>query len=204
MMSAIPGQSLTDWEENLKTVAELAPEHISAYSLIVEEGTPFYEEYGEGRHADELPDEETERKMYWRTKEILSKYGYERYEISNYAKPGYACRHNIGYWERTEYLGIGTGAASLINNSRFNYGEEPEKLTVSAQMEETMFLGLRMMKGVSKIKFLKMYGESMENVYGNVIRDMEQKGLLEDGEDFVKLTDRGIDVSNYVMSEFLL
>ena len=107
---------------------------------------------GEGRHADELPDEETERKMYWRTKEILSKYGYERYEISNYAKPGYACRHNIGYWERTEYLGIGTGAASLINNSRFNYGEEPEKLTVSAQMEETMFLGLRMMKGVSKNK----------------------------------------------------
>ena len=204
LMSAIPGQSLTDWEENLKTVAELAPEHISAYSLIVEEGTPFYEEYGEGRHADELPDEETERKMYWRTKEILSKYGYERYEISNYAKPGYACRHNIGYWERTEYLGIGTGAASLINNSRFNYGEEPEKLTVSAQMEETMFLGLRMMKGVSKIEFLKMYGESMENVYGNVIRDMEQKGLLEDGEDFVKLTDRGIDVSNYVMSEFLL
>lgn len=87
LMSAIPGQSLTDWEENLKTVAELAPEHISAYSLIVEEGTPFYEEYGEGRHADELPDEETERKMYWRTKEILSKYGYERYEISNYAKP---------------------------------------------------------------------------------------------------------------------
>lgn len=170
----------------------------------MEEGTPFYEEYGEGRHADELPDEETERKMYWRTKEILSKYGYERYEISNYAKPGYACRHNIGYWERTEYLGIGTGAASLINNSRFNYGEEPEKLTVSAQMEETMFLGLRMMKGVSKIEFLKMYGESMENVYGNVIRDMEQKGLLEDGEDFVKLTDRGIDVSNYVMSEFLL
>ena len=185
-------------------MAELAPEHISAYSLIVEEGTPFYEEYGEGRHADQLPDEETERKMYWRTKEILSKYGYERYEISNYAKPGYACRHNIGYWERTEYLGIGTGAASLINNSRFNYGEEPEKLTVSAQMEETMFLGLRMMKGVSKIEFLKMYGESMENVYGNVIRDMEQKGLLEDGEDFVKLTDRGIDVSNYVMSEFLL
>ena len=204
LMSAIPRQDVKSWEKNLRTIAVMEPEHISAYSLIVEEGTPFYEEYGEGRHADELPDEETERKMYWRTKEILSKYGYERYEISNYAKPGYACRHNIGYWERTEYLGIGTGAASLINNSRFNYGEEPEKLTVSAQMEETMFLGLRMMKGVSKIKFLKMYGESMENVYGNVIRDMEQKGLLEDGEDFVKLTDRGLDVSNYVMSEFLL
>ena len=204
LMSALPGQTLKSWQNTLQKVTALRPEHISAYSLIVEEGTPFYEEYGEGRHADELPDEETERKMYWRTKEILSKYGYERYEISNYAKPGYACRHNIGYWERTEYLGIGTGAASLINNSRFNYGEEPEKLTVSAQMEETMFLGLRMMKGVSKIEFLKMYGESMENVYGNVIRDMEQKGLLEDGEDFVKLTDRGIDVSNYVMSEFLL
>ena len=204
LMSAIPGQSLEDWEESLRTVAELGPEHISAYSLIVEEGTPFYEEYGEGRHADELPDEETERKMYWRTKEILSEYGYDRYEISNYAKPGYACRHNLGYWERTEYLGIGTGAASLIDNCRFNHGEEPQKLSKSEQMEETMFLGLRMMKGVSKKAFLKLYGESMESIYGNVIKDMEHKGLLENGEEFVKLTERGIDVSNYVMSEFLL
>ena len=204
LMSAIPGQSLADWEESLRTVAELEPEHISAYSLIVEEGTPFFEEYGEGRHAEELPDEETERTMYWRTKEILAEYGFERYEISNYAKPGYGCRHNIGYWKRTEYLGIGTGAASLIDNHRFNYGEEPQKLSRSEQMEETMFLGLRMMKGVSKKAFLKMYDESMESVYGNVIKDMECKGLLEQGEEFVKLTDRGIDVSNYVMSEFLL
>lgn len=204
LMSAIPGQNLSDWEESLRTVAELGPEHISAYSLIVEEGTPFYEEYGEGRHAEELPDEETERKMYWRTKEILAEYGYGRYEISNYAKPGYACRHNIGYWKRTEYLGIGTGAASLIDNCRFNYGEEPQKLSVSEQMEETMFLGLRMMKGVSKKTFLERYGESMESIYGNVITDMEQKGLLENGTEFVKLTDHGIDVSNYVMSEFLL
>ena len=204
LMSAIPGQSLADWEESLRTVAELDPEHISAYSLIIEEGTPFYEEYGEGRHAEELPDEETERKMYWRTKEILASYGYERYEISNYAKSGYACRHNLGYWDRTEYLGIGTGAASLIDNSRFDYGEEPQKLSTSEQMEETMFLGLRKMKGVSKKQFSEIFGRSMESVYGDVLKDMEQKGLLTIEDEFVKLTSRGIDVSNYVMSEFLL
>ena len=204
LMSAIPGQSLEDWEESLRNVAELDPEHISAYSLIIEEGTPFYEKYGEGRHAEELPDEETERKMYWRTKEILDSYGYERYEISNYAKPGYACRHNLGYWDRTEYLGIGTGAASLIDNSRFDYGEEPQKLSISEQMEETMFLGLRKMKGVSKKQFSETYGRTMESVYGDVLKDMEQKGLLTIENEFVKLTSRGIDVSNYVMSEFLL
>lgn len=204
LMSAIPGQKLSDWEENLRTVAELEPEHISAYSLIVEEGTPFYEEYGEGRHADELPDEETERKMYWETKEILETYGYERYEISNYAKPGFACKHNLGYWERKEYLGIGTGAASLIDNCRFNYGEEPQKLERSEQIEETMFLGLRKMQGVSKKQFEKTVGVTMESIYEEVLKDMEQKGLLENDEEYVRLTARGIDVSNYVMSEFLL
>lgn len=204
LMSAIPGQRLVDWEESLRVVAKLGPEHISAYSLIVEEGTPFYEEYGEGRHAEELPDEETERKMYWRTKEILKEYGYIRYEISNYAKPGYECRHNLGYWNRIEYLGIGTGAASLIDNCRFNYGEEPQKLTESEQMEEMLFLGLRKMEGVSKKRFSEVFKTPIESVYGNVIEDMKKKGLLEIQGDFVRLTSRGIDVSNYVMSEFLL
>lgn len=204
LMSAIPGQKLSDWEENLRTVAELAPEHISAYSLIVEEGTPFYEEYGEGRHADELPDEETERRMYWLTKDILETYGYDRYEISNYAKPGFACKHNLGYWERKEYLGIGTGAASLIDNCRFNYGEEPQKLERSEQIEETMFLGLRKMQGVSKKKFEESFGVTMESIYEKVLADMEEKGLLENCGEYVRLTARGIDVSNYVMSEFLL
>ncbi|WP_289300962.1 radical SAM family heme chaperone HemW, partial [Sporofaciens musculi] len=162
LMSAIPRQTVEGWERTLKKVLGLRPEHISAYSLIIEEGTPFFERYGKGGHVDELPSEEEERRMYWRTAEILRGYGYCRYEISNYALPGYECRHNLGYWNRTEYLGIGTGAASLMDNRRWNYGEEPVGLSVREQMEEFMFLGLRKMEGVSKAKFEESFGRGME------------------------------------------
>ena len=209
-MSAIPGQTLTGWEETLDKVAGLRPEHISAYSLIIEEGTPFYEKYG-GRgdtaavpFVEKLPDEEEERRMYWRTKAILSQYGYHRYEISNYALPGFECRHNLGYWNRTEYLGIGSGAASLLNHQRWNDGEEPKILSVQEQMEECMFLGLRKMAGVSKTEFRKEFGRGMDEVYGETLRKMYGMGLLEEEGDFVRLTERGIDVSNGVMCEFLL
>ena len=149
--------------------------------------------------------------MYWRTEEILKEYGYEHYEISNYAKPGKACRHNIGYWYRTEYLGIGTGAASLINNCRFTYepdcmhmkADEKEILSVQEQMEETMFLGLRMMKGVGRKEFSECYGKELDEVYGDTIRTLKEEGLLEEKNSRVYLTRRGIDISNYVMSEFL-
>ena len=208
LMSGIPFQTLGGWEDTIKRVAELAPEHISAYSLIIEEGTPFYEKYGEGERAEarrrrELPDEDTERLMYQFTKNILQNYGYHRYEISNYAKEGYECRHNLGYWNRTEYLGIGTGAASLINNQRFVEGGEIEVLTPQNQMEEYMFLGLRRIKGISKADFRRTFGRSVENVYGKVLIHMYQKQLLEDTGDNIRLTEKGIDVSNYVMSEFL-
>ena len=208
LMSGIPFQTLGGWEDTIKRVADLAPEHISAYSLIIEEGTPFYEKYGEGERAEarrrrELPDEDTERLMYQFTKNILQNYGYHRYEISNYAKEGYECRHNLGYWNRTEYLGIGTGAASLINNQRFVEGGEIEVLTPQNQMEEYMFLGLRRIKGISKADFRRTFGRSVENVYGKVLIHMYQKQLLEDTGDNIRLTEKGIDVSNYVMSEFL-
>ena len=153
---------------------------------------------------DELPSEEEERRMYWRTAEILRGYGYCRYEISNYALPGYECRHNLGYWNRTEYLGIGTGAASLMDNRRWNYGEEPVGLSVREQMEEFMFLGLRKMEGVSKAKFEESFGRGMEEVYGKVLGKMYTMGLMEGEGEFVRLTERGIDVSNGVMCEFLL
>lgn len=208
LISAIPFQTPASWRDTLKKVAELAPEHISAYSLIIEEGTPFYDRYGEDAgksvYAGELPSEEDERQMYRDTKQVLSEYGYHRYEISNYAKRGYECRHNLGYWNRTEYLGIGTGAASLMDNKRWTQGEEPEVLSVQAQMEEFMFLGLRKIEGVSERRFLETFGKSMESVYGTVISAMTQKRLLEKKEGFLKLTEHGIDVSNYVMSEFLL
>lgn len=210
LISAIPGQTLESFAQTLRKTAELEPEHISAYSLIIEEGTRFYDIYGEESDAAKkesappLPDEDEERQMYEDTKRILSEYGYHRYEISNYAKEGYECRHNLGYWERAEYLGIGTGAASLIENRRFVEGEEPKALSCREQMEEYMFLGLRKIKGVSKAIFKESFGSSMEEVYGDVIEDMIEKGLMEVQGDYVNLTERGLDVSNYVMSEFLM
>ena len=221
LISAIPGQTVESWRHTLRTVAKLNPEHISAYSLIIEEGTPFYEIYGEDSkeridredkdagkfyniNAKKLPDEDSERQMYQDTKRILTEYGYHQYEISNYAKRGYECRHNLGYWNRTEYLGIGTGAASLMNHTRWVQGETPEKLSKKEEMEEYMFLGLRKIEGVSKSIFETEFVTSMESIYGNVIREMTEKGLLETKGDFVRLTERGIDVSNYVMSEFLI
>lgn len=209
LISAIPHQTVSSWERTLRTAAELKPEHISAYSLIIEEGTPFFQRYGEGKHADELPSEEEERSMYEQTKHILSEYGYHRYEISNYAKEGYECSHNLGYWSRTEYLGIGTGASSLIDNRRWIEGEEPEILSREAQMEEYMFLGLRKTEGVSQDKFKELYGQEIESIYGEVIAKLCREGLLqvtetEAGHKYIGLTENGINVSNYAMSEFLL
>ena len=221
LMSAVPHQTRESWKRTLERVVSLQPppEHISAYSLIIEEGTPFYERYGDGGHAEELPDEEEERQMYRDTTDVLKAYGYHRYEISNYAKEGYECRHNLGYWNRAEYLGIGAGAASLLKNCRYQESDtmagvrsqseeltcqsQPEVLALQNQMEEYMFLGLRKMEGVSVSRFENLYGSSMKDIYGDVLRRMLEEELLEIKGDYVRLTERGIDVSNYVMSEFL-
>ena len=227
LISAIPGQTVKSWEKTLRRTADLKPEHISAYSLILEEGTPFYEKYGMGtdkggRCMDAgLPDEDTEREIYDMTERILQEYGFARYEISNYAKQGYACRHNIGYWKRTEYLGLGMGAASLIKNRRFHRpqnlsdyincvknGErmeiETEILSQKEEMEEFMFLGLRMMKGISKKCFKETFQAELEECYGTVIRYLKENRLLDTAGDRVFLTKRGIDISNYVFEQFLL
>ena len=228
LISAIPGQTLESWKKTLSTVAELEPEHISAYSLIVEEGTPFYSIYGEGgadgnleSMVQPLPDEETERFIYEETETILQKYGYDRYEISNYAKPGYACRHNEGYWRRVNYLGVGLGASSLIENQRFQnfstydaymdaiqnqklFHEEVESLSVTDEMEEFMFLGLRMMSGISREVFQKKFGKKIETVYEKQIQQLKKDGLIEFVENRIRLTKRGIDISNYVFEQFLL
>lgn len=224
VMSALPGQTVSDWEYTLKEVVKLKPEHISAYSLIIEEGTPFYQSYAADEHRREegeepffLPNEETERTMYQLTGELLLEKGYERYEISNYAKKGRECRHNIGYWTRKNYLGLGLGSASLMENVRFSNTsdlkaylagdfEPPERevLGRKEQMEEFAFLGLRMMKGISRSRFAKVFGVEIEAVYGDVIQKMTTQGLLKQQAGNIFLTEEGISVSNYVMSEFLL
>lgn len=220
LMSAIPEQTLSSYRETLKRVLQLTPQpvHISAYSLIVEEGTPFYE------NTPKLPDEDTEREMYKISCEILEKAGFHRYEISNYAKPGYECFHNKVYWTRGNYVGFGIGSASLVKNRRFHnitelesyvnhtkeYATGIQLLTIEEQMEEFMFLGLRMMKGVSEQEFYENYHQRFEQVFPGVIAKYEKLGLLAseviDGTDFlqVKLTLQGIDVSNTVMADFLL
>lgn len=221
LISAIPKQTLESWEETLTTIIELEPEHISAYSLIVEEGTPFAELYGEdGKWEEMLPDEEEERNMYRKTEEMLRRAGYHRYEISNYAKRGYECRHNLGYWDRTEYLGLGLGASSFLNQTRFhntedmerylknakeheNIHEEIEHLKVQEQMEEFIFLGLRKMKGIAETEFAEAFGTDIWECYGKNIRRVIQNGLLEQENGYLRLTKKGIDVSNYVFAEIL-
>lgn len=234
LMAALPYQTVESYTTGLRKIIRLAPEHISAYSLILEEGTPFYQKYNSGCYP--LPDEEQERLMYRETEQILAQAGYERYEISNYAKKRYACRHNLVYWQGGDYLGLGLGSSSYMDGVRFHnttdfdtyvnqgtYVEDREVLFVQAKMEEFMFLGLRVMAGVSGTEFEKRFGKTMEDVYGNVLRKHEEEGLLqierkEDRKEAaaaepakgktniekVMLTTKGVDVSNYVFADFLL
>lgn len=260
LMSALPGQTVSSWEKTLRTVVKLRPEHISAYSLIIEEGTPFYWLFGgDGDEMEEqkrrqtlgipdLPDEDAERRMYYETERILKEAGYHRYEISNYAKPGYECCHNKGYWTGTEYLGLGLGASSYVNRrgetllsgetkkedgrerqmerrsnirdfktylslSREDFRAERqvaerEILTEQARMEEFMFLGLRLTEGISEERFFRLFGRSLDDVYGKVLNELTCQELIEQYEKddtvFWRLTKRGIDVSNYVLAEFLM
>ncbi len=220
VMSALPGQTLYSYLETLHMLLALKPQptHISAYSLILEEGTRFWELSQEGKL--EFPDEDTDRLMYSETGRVLREAGYERYEISNYAKPGFRCRHNCGYWTRTDYAGFGIGAASLIDNVRFHNGEQlasylknptdcredRQVLDSREQMEEFMFLGLRLTEGIDVRTFGSMFGRSPEDVYGEIIEKNKRNGLLEyrEGGNRLALTERGLDISNYVMAQFLL
>ncbi len=252
LMSGIPGQTLDSWRNTLKKVTMLKPEHISAYSLIIEEGTPFWDRYGAGeekpcrksappagtrpgedpdrfglrrRDYPELPDEEAENRIYHLTRTFLAEQGYERYEISNYARPGFECRHNVGYWTEVEYLGLGLGSSSFLGGYRFCNQRDLEqylaldfaaedwagrlrpqftRLSREARMEEFMFLGLRMIRGISEIDFVATFGVKLDSVYGPVIERLVENGLLRREGVWLALTEWGMDVSNYVLSEFLL
>ena len=215
LMFAIPGQTGEAWRQHLYQVAELNPEHISAYSLIIEEGTPFAEQ-----NLD-LPDEDTEYQMYEDTAEILERYGYRQYEISNYAKQGYMCRHNAGYWQRREYLGFGLGASSLYGGMRFSNTHQMQEylkesrnpdqirkdvtvLSRNEQIEEFMFLGLRMTEGISEKKFEENFDVRLMDVYGDILQKYEETGFMEHIETKWRLTRKGIHVSNHILADFLL
>ena len=225
IMSALPGQSVESYTDTLNKAAKLGPEHISAYSLIIEEETPFFD-------MDlDLPGEDADRDMYHKTAKILGEYGYHRYEISNYAKDGFDCRHNKVYWKRGNYLGLGLGAASLVDNVRFSntrdmaeylslskdgMKRDREELSVRAQTEEFMFLGLRLTEGIRTDDFKKEFGKTVFDVYDEVIDKYLMMSLLElrdkdmnitgDKEKaaYLRLSERGLDVCNTVMADFLL
>lgn len=281
LISALPGQTLSSWKETLRITARFKPQHISAYGLIIEEGTPFFKKYGEGAiEQSDLPDEDTDRAIYGMTKDILEEYGYLRYEISNYSLPGYICRHNTSYWTGIQYLGLGLGASSLVENTRFhntaglpeylglckeccnNYnnassgqiagaegihstgeilraGEisniegihnnghihntgsilgrkqsllsdsigirrDIQQLTIMQEIEEFMFLGLRMTGGISRRTFLRRFNTRVDDVYGEILKKLEINSLIISDGDSIRLTPYGIDISNYVLSEFLM
>lgn len=240
LMEDIPEQTLESYKNTLERVLELEPEHISSYSLIIEEGTPFYQMEEEGRLL--IPDEETDRKMYELTQNMLAEKGYSRYEISNYAKAGKECKHNLTYWSMEEYLGLGLGASSYFDGYRFsNTGSMRDylkifdntdnsnnipfaikqewrqdenssrlkscyKLSKNEEMEEFVFLGLRTMKGISITEYNSRFGVDFRELYQEILLDLFQKNLLAESEnrDRIYLTEKGIDVSNMVLAEFLL
>lgn len=221
VISALPMQTPEEYEQTLTQVLALEPEHISSYSLSIEEGTPFYERYGEGgAERNKLPEEETDRAMYALTKEKLAAAGYRRYEISNYAKQGFESRHNSSYWTGTEYLGFGIGASSLFTNARYHnetsltdyikqmsqggdVRRDIERMVEEEAMEEFMILGLRMTKGISRAEFQRRFGRPIETVYGSALRKLKDSGLISIEGDTVALTELGIDVSNQVFVEFV-
>lgn len=218
LMFALPNQTLFEWEETLKNIIKLEPEHISAYSLIIEPETPFQKWYEEKKFK--LPSETLDRNMYTITQELLKQSGYHRYEISNFAKMGKESQHNQVYWKTEEYIGFGLGAHSFWKKTRYHNSyqietyltnqnnfekqkEDIENLTLSQQYAEFMFMGLRMMEGISEETFFKRFGKKIEDIYHHELQQLMQDSLLIQENNRIRLTDRGIDISNYVFEKFI-
>ncbi len=222
LMSGLPGQTFAKWESTLRQVAELQPEHISAYSLIIEEGTPFFERYNGGEDPC-LPTEEADREMVHATDRVLRDYGYSQYEISNYAKPGRECRHNLVYWHRGNYLGLGLGASSCVDEVRwknssdlslyekvYRCGEgmekvvcEREELAPEDRLFEAIMLGLRLNEGLDESVFLKRYGCDLKERYKEPLGQLAGDGLLLCKNGRVFLTEKGRDLADHCIRKFM-
>ena len=218
LISSLPGQTLAEWKEELEILMETPLEHVSVYQLIIAEGTDFYKRYGECEEL--LPDEETSREIYLWTGKYLKSRGFEQYEISNYAREGRQSAHNLRYWERKDYLGLGLGGASMIRNMRMSntrdwdkymaycrdpgkIREEVEVLEESGQMEEFMFLGLRKTRGISKKEFRRTFGKDIDLVYEKTLEKYLKNGMLQESGDRIFLSEEGILLSNQVFADFL-
>lgn len=224
LMFGLPGQTFPQWQETLHAALALHPQHLSCYGLIPEEGTPLKQDLDTGKLS--LPDEDAERAMYDETLHLLASQGYQQYEISNFALPGYACQHNLGYWQQVPYLGLGAAASSMLTGSitaaysretnpaslqdymtmvSQNAWEMREVLPITRQEArfETMMLGLRTTQGVSETAFAARHGTTLEECYGAQLRSLAQRGLMEHQGDCWRLTRRGMDVQNAILVELM-
>lgn len=235
VMSGLPGLTIHNYVDTLTKVLNFDPEHISAYSLQIEENTPLAKDE---ELLKELPTDIVDRRMYEITKQLLASKGFDRYEISNYAKPGYECKHNMVYWTGGEYVGFGVGSASYFQGKRFSnirgildyisllerteeatdpaskeilYNETMKSLRENvtpvylySRMEEFMFLGLRMTCGVSREDFKERFNKDIYEVYAPVLNKHIDQGYMAEIGDRIILTDTGIDVSNYILADFIL
>lgn len=225
LMFGLPGQTMEHWRETLRAALSLCPQHLSCYGLIPEENTPLKADLDAGRLI--LPDEEDERIMYDEAIDLLSVNGYEQYEMSNFARPGFACHHNLGYWRQIPYLGLGASASSMLPTTSgkavYLRQTNPPGLQEYMQMVkgenwsrretiavtrddakfETMMLGLRTTQGVSELAFEQMHGTSLNACYGAKLADLEKRGLVCSQSGFWRLTRRGMDVQNAILVELM-
>ncbi|HHZ13436.1 MAG TPA: oxygen-independent coproporphyrinogen III oxidase [Clostridiales bacterium] len=218
LMFGLPNQSVDEWLESLGCAVKMGVEHISAYALIIEEGTPLYELVEKGRLR--IPPEDVERDMYHRGVQFLKSQGYIHYEISNFAIPGKECRHNLLYWQNKEYIGLGSGAHSYLQGHRwsnyadickyidriYEYGngiEQCEEISLSNQRFETIMMGLRLNSGVSKKIFRERFGHGLEYYYGDVLENLKAMGMLIETETSIYLTAKGMDLQNSVLLHFM-
>ena len=221
LMFGLPGQNLDMWVETLHAALELKPRHISCYGLIPEDGTPLKRDLDTGKLT--LPNENDEREMYDTAIRVLHQSGFQQYEISNFALPGYACQHNIGYWRQVYYLGIGVAASSMLPCTGYPYLRKtnpstleeyqsvlsgnllPEIQFISKEeaMFETLMLGLRMNDGVNEQAFHTMHGVSLEAYRGPALRQQIQKGLIEMSHGSYRLTRRGMDIQNSILVDLM-
>ena len=215
LMSALPGQNLESLKKSLEVAIDMSPAHISCYSLILEEGTPLYEEYIRGELN--LPDEDEERLMYDTAVKMLEDAGYKRYEISNFAKDGFCSKHNIKYWKCSEYIGIGISAHSYVNGKRFSMTDDFDKyiegnfskcneevLSKDDMMSEFAFLGLRMDEGISSKEFYERFGVNFEDVFKAPINKFSEIGVICKNGDNWRISPEAVGISNSIMCVFIL
>ena len=213
LMIGLPNQSILNIKESIYKIIDLNPEHVSVYSLILEEGTGLYEKYQNS--SSELPDEELERNMYWYVKNTLENNGYIHYEISNFSKKGYESKHNISCWKQEEYIGFGAAAHSYMGCTRYSSTESieeyiqgsekivHEKQTIEDAKKEYMLLGLRKIKGVSIQEFKNKFGDNPIFLFRNELNKLVEEDLVEVDGDEIKLTNKGLDLANIVWEEFV-